>query len=427
MMRRFCSPQVAFGRALAAFGRGPVEAAHNPKESGVATLASTINIIEKIKSADIGVFPQRCVTVRNRNASCRRCAEACTSGAISLEDNNLVIDPDKCIGCGTCATRCPTCALEARRPNDMELQRAVMTAARANNNVAVIACREIVMAAEGLVDTAKVVGVECLGRVDESLISALAAAGVSKVVLVQGNCPRCDHAVGLTTAQEVAATANALMKAWGCPMETVLSQRFPKSCRSVQAKGYDESRRNFFFRAKDDAVDMARIAATEAVREELHMSEPEQPRYIKVMDDGTLPHFLPDRRERLLDNLAQLGDPAPGLIETRLWGHVIIDVDLCQSCQMCATFCPTGAIMKFEEGDQMGIDHFPGDCVKCRCCQDVCAHDALTISDEVFAEDLLTGAVERITMRGRDPHRFGSKKTQNTMRDVLGCDDIFDR
>ena len=46
-------------------------------------------------------------------------------------------------------------------------------------------------------------------------------------------------------------------------------------------------------------------------------------------------------RERLLNNLATLGEPQDIMIETRLWGHVIIDPELCSSCQMCATFCPT--------------------------------------------------------------------------------------
>ena len=65
---------------------------------------------------------------------------------------------------------------------------------------------------------------------------------------------------------------------------------------------------------------------------------------LHVMKDGTLPHFIPDRRERLLDALAQLGEPAGGKLATRLWGAVVIDGTKCVSCRMCATFCPTGAI-----------------------------------------------------------------------------------
>lgn len=67
---------------------------------------------------------------------------------------------------------------------------------------------------------------------------------------------------------------------------------------------------------------------------------------------------------------------------------------------MCATFCPTGAISKFTDKDgTFGVEHFPGDCVKCRCCADICPQQALTLSDEVFAVDLLSGAVERYEMK----------------------------
>ena len=80
-----------------------------------------LGLLEKLQSADITVHQNRCAVVRNRNATCMKCAEVCTSGCISYNDNELIVSPEKCIGCGTCATVCPTCALEAHRPNDAEL------------------------------------------------------------------------------------------------------------------------------------------------------------------------------------------------------------------------------------------------------------------------------------------------------------------
>ena len=68
----------------------------------------------------IRVRQDRCAKVRNRNVACLKCAEACTSGCISIVDDELVIDSDKCVGCGTCATVCPTCALESVNPTDAE-------------------------------------------------------------------------------------------------------------------------------------------------------------------------------------------------------------------------------------------------------------------------------------------------------------------
>ena len=399
----------------------------------MARIQNVYGIFEKIRSTYISVHQQRCVAVRNRNASCMRCAQACTSGAISLQDNELVVSPEKCIGCGTCATVCPTCALEAINPNDAELARAATAAMHANDGVAVIACRQIAEAAAAELDSSRLVAVECLGRVEESLISGLVVDGAKKVVLVKADCAGCEHAVGLETANDVCKTANELLRVWQSPARVSIAERFPASVRAAQAKGYDERRRNFFFHAKDQAKRVAVIAADETMKDALganvqNAEEAQEPRYLKVMDDGTLPHFIPDRRERLLDNLAQLGEPLDELIEARLWGHVVIDPDTCNSCRMCATFCPTGAIAKFDDPDgTIGVDHYPGDCVRCRCCEDICPTHALKLYDEVLAQDVLSGGVEHNVMHAPKYDMSSSKRVRTMFRDILGCDDVFDR
>lgn len=388
---------------------------------------SLLEVLGKMQSADISVYQQRCAVVRNRRATCLRCADACTSGALSVHDNKIEVQPELCVGCGTCATVCPTCALEAHRPDDAQLQKAVLQAAAANGGVAVIACKHIVDAALGALDTEKVVAVECLGRVEESLIMALAAAGASRVLLVEGGCGNCERSQGRTAICIVCATARELLETWGCSLTVDVVDRLPRSVRSLD-KEFDEGRRAFFFRAKDEAHMAADIAMDVAMRDIAGVAEKTEPRYVKVGADGTLPHFVPDRRRRILQSLTQMGQPEDRLMETRLWGHVEIDPARCDSCQMCATFCPTGAIRKFVEADgTMGVDHVPRDCVACHCCEDICPAEALTVLDEVFAEDLLTGAAERHEMRPPKYDLRSSKKTMTIFRDLLECSQVYDR
>ena len=439
-----------------------------------------LGLFEKLESQSLTVQPNRCVVVRNRNARCRRCAEACPIGAIAVEGNDLAVAPELCVGCGTCATVCPTAALEARKPDDKELLRAAVAAMEANDGVAVIVDGAMQAAAEGKYDPAKVVAVKELARVDESLIAVLAAGGASSIVLVAGPqaqngegadgtpgglaetegaalpdgaaladgtaspdpAPNSDlaaeeavAAVTARTAQLVRDTAALLLETWGSPATVRLTDKLPRSVRQTEPADFDTSRRGFFSTVRDEARAAAAITAEHVVREKLGAEEEEEPKFAKVTDDGTLPHFLPERRGRLLLALSNMGEPADVMIDTRLFGHVIIDPEKCTSCQMCATFCPTEAIRKFgdaataaETGKPFGIDHYTGRCVQCRCCEDICPTGALTLSTDVFATDVTRrGRSERIPMKPRKFAVSGPKSIVNAMSSLLGVPNVYER
>lgn len=388
-----------------------------------------MGVLDRLQSDDLNVYPYRCVVMRNRNASCLRCAEACTSGAISVTDDELTVDPELCVGCGTCATVCPTCALEARHPNDAELSLSARGALAANNGVAVVVCDAKWEAVGGRVDPAKVARVTCLGRVEESLICELAAEGATEIRLVHDDCAACPRNVACETYALVVETANALLEVWDAPVRAELRTTLPTSVRlqEVPRVAYDEGRRQFFTGVGSAAADAVTAGLTDA--EPVEESGARQAaRFMKVMTDGTLPHFVPDRRERLLDSLAELGEPAEMALDTRLWGRVVIDPSACKSCYMCATFCPTGALRKFSDGDDAGVEHIPGDCVKCRCCTDVCPTDALVLHEDVMAPEVLAGAVvERFVLPPVTDDRGGAHSMIGALRKIIHCDQLYER
>lgn len=365
-----------------------------------------------VDSGAIRVHRERCAKVRNRNVDCLKCAAACTSGCISLEDGELVIDASKCVGCGTCATVCPTCALESLNPSDAELKAACLRAVRGDE--VVIACSQMEAALGDLLVPGAAAFVVCAGRVDESLLAGLAAEGVGRVTVLCGDCGQCAQRHGRDTAERVAETARQVLGAWGNDLEVVVTDVPPVS---VLASGADEAAgevaRAAYFAQERSCLP---IREAEGVRVGSSAGEdaPKHPAHsLHVMKDGTLPHFIPDRRERLLDALAQLGEPAGGKLATRLWGAVVIDGTKCVSCRMCATFCPTGAIAKFDDADgTLGVTHTPGDCVKCGSCRDVCPADAITLLDAVPASWLTGGNRHRYTMTPRpvslidNPHQI---------------------
>lgn len=393
-----------------------------------------LGLFEKLESQSLAVQPSRCVVVRNRNASCRRCAEACPAGAILVEGNDLAVAPERCVGCGTCATVCPTAALESKKPDDKELLRAAVAAMQANDGAAVIMDAAMQAAAEGKYDPAKVAAVKSLGRVDENLIAVLAAGGATSIVLVAGPVEDASAASD-RTAQLVCDTAALLLETWGSDVSVKLTSKLPRSVRRTEPVEFDTGRRGFFSSVRDEARAAAAITAEHVVREKLGAEEPEEPKFAKVAEDGTLPHFLPERRGRLLLALSNLGSPEDVMIDTRLFGHVIIDGEKCTSCQMCATFCPTEAIRKFgdaataaETGKPFGIDHYTGRCVQCHCCEDICPTGALTLSTDVFATDVTKrGRSERIPMKPRKRKVNDPKSIVNAMSDLLGVPNVYER
>ena len=428
--------------------------------------------LQALQSDHVHVRQERCLLVRNRNAECLRCAQACTSGCISYNEQTKMLDIDqtRCVGCGTCATACPTCALEARDPNDTELLARLQGALNASAPKTIaIACEKA-----GIAQDERTVRLTCLGRIDESALLQLAAWGAREVALTCGPCDTCEHKPGRAVVEEVCESANTLLGLWDSTMHVELREvghaaeptglpaqetgadgtaaqseieqtdqqlqtadagraathgEIVRVDQQIQTAGTDkvaeqdtatrdEDRPNLSDEASDD-----KAAATDQVDRPL--------KRLKVMADGTLPHFVPDRRERLLDALADLGEgptDSQTMARTRLWGHVVIDTDKCTSCRMCATFCPTGAIVKFDAPDgTFGVDHYAADCVKCLCCQAICRTQAIVVEDAVPANMLVNAVPERHIMRPVRVPKGGVHSIMNSMRDLLGLPEVFER
>lgn len=389
-----------------------------------------INLIDEMNSPLLAVEPQRCVLVRHRNGECLRCAAVCTTGAISLGEEGIVVSPEKCIGCGTCASACPTGCLTAANPTDEELFGAVEAALAENEGRVAIACERAFAMASGnrmkrdscdatapsfvpgkiagaTSDGRPLVGVVCLGRVDESLLVEATARGARSIQLISGPCESCPHRCGGALSDEIIVSAETLLAALGTPspIDRIRLQHASDTREFLRLRPTAS--------AQDDtnAVNAATVAdASEDCLSESgypvapptgeSQQDSREPQFAHVQADGTLPHFVPERRLRLFNSLKALGTPAAPTVTTRLWGQVTIDTELCRSCRMCTVFCPTGALTRFDAAnDAFGVEHRSALCMQCRLCETICPEQAITVAEEVSADEFLSGKKFRFTMQ----------------------------
>jgi len=351
------------------------------------------NLAEALEKHPVIVVGDRCVAVRNRNATCRKCVQACPFDALKVEANELSLDATSCVGCGACIGVCPTEALISAELPDNALSAAAIKALENADGVGVIACARI--SSKHLADPEKYVEVSCLACVDESIIVELVAQGASSIVLVDGVCKTCKYRDCVACVEDAMDQARLVIHAGGSTCTVERASSFPDELLIEDATGmFGSTRRGFFSDAVGAARETAMVAAKTTIEQELGMKvqEPSIGERLRVTKSGSLPTIDAPRHDRLLNAFDALGGQVGDRLDSRKFATVSIDSDKCNSCGMCAVFCPTGALRRDESqasSDPISFIEFSAsECVNCLLCKDVCWKGALTLEKGVSFEQL---------------------------------------
>lgn len=353
-----------------------------------------IAVAEAMEKSPIAIVGDRCVAVRNRNSTCRRCVNACPKRALSVSGNEVHFDSASCIVCGACVVACPTEALVSLAPTESDLTTAAFKSMNANDGRAVIACARI--SSKRIANPETYAEVPCLPRVDEVLLVDLVSQGAAEVLLVDGDCSTCKYGVCSHITDATAQRANDLLSVQGSDVRVTRMTGFPDDMVAEHPEEYiGTSRRGFFSEARRSAKETALTAAKAKMAQEFgQASVPEIGERLRVTESGTLPLIRSPRHESAMDALDRLGGPADGEVDSRLFGRVSVDVQTCNSCGMCAVFCPTGALRR-DPADKPNsplkyLEFTACECVQCGLCADVCWKKALTLTTAVPAEQLFS-------------------------------------
>ncbi len=359
-------------------------------------LENILEITEIFKSKAVMATEDHCVAVRNRNAKCQRCAQACIVNAITISNNKISIDADVCMSCGACIAACPTSAIVGLEPGDKDIATAISKAAANTKGMAVFTCAR--MASRQAVDPEKYVELPCLARLDESLLVSLATHGFDDIVLVDGKCETCKYGAVSSQIDDTVQSTVALLEMCGSPAIISRVSEFPSEmlikseseAAGLARRGAFTSTTGYAKNVASNAVDM--IMADVFNRNSANNAE-SGVASLRINKNGKMPVFQSERHMRILDDLYNVGNIAQSEFNTRLFGVISINAAQCSGCGMCVMFCPTEAIKyaPYDEPDDESMRFLEfqiADCTQCNLCADVCLRRCLEISPVIPTEEL---------------------------------------
>lgn len=350
-----------------------------------------VDILGHLQSPAIRVNPHQCTRVRHRRSTCTRCADACPTQAITWHES-LHVESVKCIDCGICATVCPTGALEAQAPSNAELLEQIRRRVSENRSVA-FACPRYLETTRAA--PAQFVQVKCLGRLDESILFGAIAEGAPVITLLDGACADCPHAIGRTIAAQTAQRTNALLSAFGSARQVVFDARRLAAGETAPSPATTTdglSRRAFFDFLRRETLKVTAATVSGVLNDQEASSATEA-----KLPVGGLPTRVPAKHQLLLNALRKIGKPVIAEWNGGIWAQFGF-TEKCNGCQMCAFFCPTGALTKIEQDGKLGVAFKLALCTNCRLCQELCYLDGVTLSPTVDLNQVVNDASDPFLM-----------------------------
>jgi len=302
-----------------------------------------------------------CAHSRSEIAGCNACIEICSTQAIRSDGDHVAVDPHLCMGCGACATVCPSGAMgyQFPRPEDRGTQMRQLLGAyrQAGGSDACLVfhntadARDLLAraaaAGQGLAPNALPLAAWHVAAIGLDLLLPAIAYGAARVVVLS---------TGSEDAEYVAA-----LRAQMAIGEAVL-----------QGLGYDG--RHFELIEADSPEALVRA-----------LSDVAPSRGVDVPATFAISN---DKRTAIEFAVEHLAKHAPRDAEVIAlpagapFGQVMVDQGSCTMCMSCVGACPASALM--DGVDQPLLKFVERNCVQCGLCEATCPEDAITLEPRLL-------------------------------------------
>jgi ferredoxin len=379
----------------------------DPLEQSLAA-ARLVRLIGDFEKPRFFSYDSRlCAHSRSGIQGCTACLEVCSTAAITSDPTTggVKVDPHLCMGCGGCASVCPSGAMTYAYPRVADMgtrMRAALDAYRSAGGTTPCVLfhnatdgRELVsrLARRGRGLPAHTIPLEVLhiAALGPDLLLGAIALGAAQVVVLSAGSEAAEYAASLKTELGYAGTI-------------------------LHALGYGGTRLS--------VLEVSDASAAERALWALERCEPVTPATFNLTGEK--------RRtlDNVLDHLARHAPAATDVIALASgspFGRVEVDRRTCTLCMACVGACPANALLDSKEIPQLRF--IERNCVQCGLCVKTCPEDALALvaqlnlKPEAKTPVVLNEAQPFDCVRCSKP--FGTRAMVENMLGLLGGHSMF--
>jgi len=378
----------------------------DPLEQALAT-AQLAQMVGEFEKPRFFAYNERiCAHSRSGKLGCNNCLEVCSTEAISADGDHVKVDPHLCMGCGGCATVCPSGALTHVYPAVPDIgarfKRLLAVYAQAGGKDACLLLHDssdsrgliarLARRGRGLPARTIPLEIHHPASIGLDLLLAALAYGASQVAV-------------LATPRQAEEYGEALKKQMG----------FAQAL--VSALGYAGT--HFHFLPADDPSRLekevwALAPAGGVAKAAAYNLFPEKRATLEFAFDH-LAKLAPSPKEEIA-----LGAGAP-------FGQVLVNKQTCTLCMACVGACPESALV--DGRDRPMLKFIERNCVQCGLCEKTCPERAITLAPRLL---LAPQAKQEVVLNEAEPFNcvrcgkpFGTRQMVDNMLGKLSGHSMF--
>jgi len=319
----------------------------------VAGLAAMVGEFEKPKF--FSYKAAICAHSRSEKTGCTQCLDVCSTAAIAADGDHVKVEPHLCMGCGACATVCPSGAMSYAYPKVPELGQRIRTLLATYTKAGGRDACLLLHAEDGRAAIAR------LARHGRGLPARVIPLEVHHVASVGLD-------VWLATLAQGASQVAVLATGAEAPQyRAALDRQMAVAERIVQGLGYQGEHFHVFHGVDAAACDAALWSWPVALPVRVPAI------FALTADKRTTAAFA-------IEHLA-LHAPVPqreiALPAGAPFGTIAVNRDTCTMCLACVGSCPVGALLDAQEKPQLRF--IEAKCVQCGLCATTCPEHAIAL------------------------------------------------